>query len=517
MPLRVHCPSGCLIHMSINRVGRIVRCPQCKTAIRIPVIPESEMASGKPVSCQAKIANRRSGLEKGSAPVPSESATARNAQSLPAVEPTMLEDSEVERAGMAAMADHPRTPGVGGNHPIPKKPRLAVPDLVKPVIHRRRRPLPVPESASTPAARTRVHPVPEFENDESRELSDEEIAAPHNDSSPNGLINPEPELDRLAVAPEEIRRFDQSVEPGDFKNADRDVARSSRVQREMFKSANPKSATKEPVIDCGAEPGNADPSMPPNPEIIPPGESEPEPAVANSFGSNLDAAEHKNSRTDRVVPGSKPGDDGFVDKFDFLPRPSRAKLPAAMPVVSFREPIPPAFVAQEERNWEERLERANCDRKVLARFFAFCLCFVAVVNVVPALYHGYHWAQLAESMALPRWIYIQIFVGAIHLVYAIFLFQINDWSAMRSVSVAMLVVAFVFGFISTGLLVGGGKGNLTGFLGIPYTLNRQACIWCVAMLCLATLMSYWGGRESNNWQRAEYLLKDIMSKSAAQA
>ena len=208
----------------------------------------------------------------------------------------------------------------------------------------------------------------------------------------------------------------------------------------------------------------------------------------------------------------KQDSDCGVDKIDFFPKPTRDRVSESIPVINLGDPIQPS-IAQEEPSWEERLERANSDRRVLARFFAICLCCVAFVNMVPALYHWYHWTQLTESMQLPRWIYIQVFVGAIHLVYAVFLFQINDWSAMRAVSVAMLAVAFVFGFISTGLLIGGGDGNLTGFLGIPYTLNRQASIWCVAMLCLATLMSYWGGKESTNWQRAEYLLKDILARS----
>jgi hypothetical protein len=83
---------------------------------------------------------------------------------------------------------------------------------------------------------------------------------------------------------------------------------------------------------------------------------------------------------------------------------------------------------------------------------------------------------------------------------------------MRAVALAMLFMAFIFGIVSTGLLVGG-QGNLSGFLGIPYALNRQASIWCVAMLCLATLMAYWGGKESANWQRAEQLLKGILAQS----
>lgn len=199
--------------------------------------------------------------------------------------------------------------------------------------------------------------------------------------------------------------------------------------------------------------------------------------------------------------------------FEVLTSP-KSTGPDSIPEIKLVNPKEVVTEKEEAIDWEERLENANQDRRMLARFFAGCLCVVAIVNMTPALYHWYHWAQMTESMELPRWIYIQVFVGAIHLVYAVFLFQVSDWSAMRAVSVAMLLVAFVFGSVSTGLLVSGGQGDLSGFLGIPFSLSKQAAIWCVAMLCLATLMSYWGGKESLNWQRAELLLKDILARSA---
>jgi hypothetical protein len=40
---------------------------------------------------------------------------------------------------------------------------------------------------------------------------------------------------------------------------------------------------------------------------------------------------------------------------------------------------------------------------------------------------------------------------------------------------------------------------------------RSGCIWCVAMLCLATLTSYLIGREAMNWQRVEQLMRQIES------
>ena len=169
----------------------------------------------------------------------------------------------------------------------------------------------------------------------------------------------------------------------------------------------------------------------------------------------------------------------------------------------------------ENIDWGDRLERANADRVVLSRFFAICLCLVAIVNVIPAMYHWYNWTQLEDAVPLQRWIYLQIFVGAIYLLYALFLAQIPDWSSMRAVSMAMLAMAFVFGSLSTGLLIGGGQSNLTGILEIPYSINRQACIWCVAMLCLATLMAYWGGKESLQWQQAEKMLAEIIGNRTA--
>ena len=172
----------------------------------------------------------------------------------------------------------------------------------------------------------------------------------------------------------------------------------------------------------------------------------------------------------------------------------------------------PTLQLEQEQDWEQRLSTANQDRKLFARFFAICLVLVAILNVIPAGLQWYHWAQLAQSAPLPRWIYIQIFMGAIYLIYAVFLAQVPDWSALRAVSVAMLFTAFVFGIVSTGLLIGG-HGDFSGYLGIPFALNRQACVWCVAMLCVATLMSFWGGKESAHWQRAEQILRGIVAKT----
>ncbi len=242
-------------------------------------------------------------------------------------------------------------------------------------------------------------------------------------------------------------------------------------------------------------------------------------------GKAFDSLSHSQKDSQTTQPRAKHVEVNSLGRESELSEPNRLKTPdPALPLravgnqnspglsrlhsIRLSDPVP----VEKEKNWEVRLTNANSDRRILARFFALCLCLVALVNMVPAIYQWYHWTQLSDSVPLPRWIYIQIFVGLIYFIYAIFLAQIPDWSAMRAVSIALLLIAFVFGSVSTGLLVGG-EDNLASFLGIPFALNRQACIWCVAMLFLATLMSYWGGKEAANWQRAEHLLKGILAKT----
>lgn len=166
--------------------------------------------------------------------------------------------------------------------------------------------------------------------------------------------------------------------------------------------------------------------------------------------------------------------------------------------------------------WESRFQKSHDDRVVLARFLAACLVVIAVVNVVPAAIYWYRWSEAEIASALPRWVYLQVFASLLHLVYAVFLVQISDWASLRAVSWAMLAVAMAFGLLSTGLIVGDGSGFVPEFLELQGPLVKRAGFWCVAMLCVATLASYLGGRESARWQRAEELLfsmKDNLAKN----
>ena len=122
------------------------------------------------------------------------------------------------------------------------------------------------------------------------------------------------------------------------------------------------------------------------------------------------------------------------------------------------------------------------------------------------------WGGISQVSEIPNWFFLQVVISFLNLLYAIFLFQINDWSAMRSVSVLMLVIAFIYGVCCTGLLLGGDEGSLLMLLEISSVRGRQATSGFAAMLCLATLLSFWAAKEASNWQRAEQVLKQMISE-----
>lgn len=161
----------------------------------------------------------------------------------------------------------------------------------------------------------------------------------------------------------------------------------------------------------------------------------------------------------------------------------------------------------------QRASRARSDRVLMSRFFGMFLLAVAVINMAPAIYHWYSWSTETLVGNLPRWTYLLIFVASLHVIYAIFVLQIADWSTLNAVSAVMLVVAAFFGFVSASLTLGGGNSAVAAFLDLPFAMMRNAIIWCIAMLLLAIVSSYLSGREALNWQRVDSIFDHLISQN----
>ncbi len=191
---------------------------------------------------------------------------------------------------------------------------------------------------------------------------------------------------------------------------------------------------------------------------------------------------------------------------------ARVDQPGVGPLVS-RDDDSPASVWS--RHLGGRLAVARRDRILLSRFLAMVMLLVAAINMAPAIDHWYRWSRESLGAALPAWTYVQIFVAALHVVYAVFVFQVPDWSSLKAVSVFLLTVAAVYGFIAAALWTGGIQGNVASWLGLSTLMLKDATIWCVAMLLLATMAALVVGREASNWQRTERVYHQILSRNSA--
>ena len=428
MPLRVHCPSGCLVRMPSNRAEKVVRCPSCKLTIRIPAVPDSEKSSGKPIPIHATLIE----------PQPS-SAPLDAGQIVEDIDPTAIAKVGVETSPPTEPAGYSMT---------------------------------------------------------------------NDDSEPTKTSAPPAESDKdLAQAKE----LDAAKSPFE----------SDHEHSEVTNATAPSPATSKPAPTPSASASTPSPTPPQAPAPTPQAgqASQPRltiPAALSPVGIKKNKEQRK-AELQQILSSPEPIVEFKHIEVDRTRRKKkrRRSRPEPPPVANVEDPTSIQDSQDNDIPWEERLQESNADRVVLARFFGFALCVVAFINMVPAFYYWNDWYQAVEVTPLPRWIYLQVFVAAIHIIYAVFLFQISRWSAMRAVSVAMLVVAFVFGVISAGLLIGGGQGVVAAFLGLSFVMVKRAAIWCVVMLVLATLMSYLGGRESANWQRAELLLEEILSGGSA--
>jgi hypothetical protein len=263
----------------------------------------------------------------------------------------------------------------------------------------------------------------------------------------------------------------------------------------------------------------SNPSDPPS-EMVEPNQYIPEPAGITELPAAIPAKPHDNDveihRPKNVSPDSTRAAKLRLPLPRFVaPAKREADTPKSTGV---DVPHPEVRFQRSEQDRSDRIgaivsraQRAELERRYLIRFFGFCLIGVALFNSIPAIYQWSLWSEEMAFRPLPRWTYLQIFIAGLHVVYAIYLLQIAHWTSMKAVAIVLLAVAIVFGIVSTGLVVGGGNGVIARFLNLSQIGIRNACLWCLAMLFLATLTSYVIGREARNWQRVDELLRSIYS------
>ncbi len=142
------------------------------------------------------------------------------------------------------------------------------------------------------------------------------------------------------------------------------------------------------------------------------------------------------------------------------------------------------------------------DDQFLARFFGFCLFMVGVITLIPGIYYLMALSGDFQTQTVPRWAYLVAFASAVHLLYALYVYQIADYSALQALSAFLLLVTCIYGFVGVAILLDE-SGPVAMFLQIPSNLVTRAAIWSGIMFSISALCCYVLGRESLIWRRKQ--------------
>jgi len=156
-------------------------------------------------------------------------------------------------------------------------------------------------------------------------------------------------------------------------------------------------------------------------------------------------------------------------------------------------------------------QKVSDDHRIVARFYGLCIAILGVVSLAPAIVFLVKLNQAGMNEVTPRWIFLLIFVGAMHLIYSVYLMQISDWSALWAISILMLAASCLYGVFCGAILLDDGYGIVSRFLQISSSQQRSAMIWCLIGLTFSVLSSYLCGREAINWRRNEKFVSQYSS------
>jgi hypothetical protein len=140
--------------------------------------------------------------------------------------------------------------------------------------------------------------------------------------------------------------------------------------------------------------------------------------------------------------------------------------------------------------------------RFLARFFALCVAVLGLVLIVPSAMVWSGWQAFPTYPSGSRWIFVMIFLGGLHLVYAVFLYQLAEGTALWAVAIFLLVIGCIQGVFTAGTYLDYGTGPISGFLQLPPGESATVTLWYFLHLCLAVALCYLCGRQAIWWRRS---------------
>ncbi len=146
---------------------------------------------------------------------------------------------------------------------------------------------------------------------------------------------------------------------------------------------------------------------------------------------------------------------------------------------------------------------AHRDNHQTARLWLVAgVAVIAFVNAIPLAIQAM-WAEPTWGQGpWERWAYGVMLISALQLVYAFFLYQVPDRSAVWVVSGMMLLVTSGYAMLLGIRLLAPDQNQLLTWLDLEgnHFSSGQEAGWCLIMVLSTGVLSYLAGRTSARWR-----------------
>ena len=164
---------------------------------------------------------------------------------------------------------------------------------------------------------------------------------------------------------------------------------------------------------------------------------------------------------------------------------------------------------------EQRQKSHEAEQRKITRLLAIAVLVWALFSLLPGGVAWRSWLGDWSAGALPLWLPLFAAFGAVPLCLGILLWQIPDWSTLKSAAGGLLTAACGYAFAATMFGLSGPNSLWLAWLNFPLTDAGAATLWCSCMLILAATLSLICFLEGQRWQRVEQLFSEIQKRSDA--
>ncbi len=140
------------------------------------------------------------------------------------------------------------------------------------------------------------------------------------------------------------------------------------------------------------------------------------------------------------------------------------------------------------------------------------LMVTALFSSAPGIWDCIDYISVAEEGFIARWALLLLALGVLQGAFAIYVWQLADWTSLWVVTLLSLAIASGFAMMLGVIFVAGQESQLVTALQLEDRLiGNKAHLWCLCMVAVYTVVAFFAGRACSQWHRREQLLESLAS------